>query len=299
MRVLITGGTGLIGRVLCRVLVADGHEVIVLSRSPHARKNDIPAGVHFHGWDGRSPESWGHLIHGETAVINLAGDNSAALRWTGTHKQPVLESRLAVGQAVVQAIENAPEKPRVLLQASAVSYYGDCENDIIIEDSPAGEGWRAEVCQEWEQVTANVDVRQCILRIGLVMDTHGGALPLLLMGSRFYNKQSGSGARWIPWIHNHDVALSLQFLMKHETASGAFNIVAPNPQTQHFFMQALSDTIKTTALIPVSESALRLALDETAATALDSQRAIPYRLTHLGYKFRFPSVEDALHHLIG
>lgn len=299
MRVLITGGTGLIGRLLCRVLLADGHEIIVLSRSPQAQKDVIPAGIHLHEWDGRSAEGWGHLIQHDTAIINLAGENTAALRWAGIHKQRILESRIAAAQAVAEAIENAPEKPRILLQASAASYYGDCENDIIIEDSPAGEGWRAEACQQWEQITASLNVRQCILRIGIVLDTTGGALPLMLLGSRFYDRQAGSGQQWIPWVHNQDVALALRFLMKHDSASGAFNIVAPNPQPNSIFMRELSSTLKTTTWIPLPEIALRRALGETAKTALDSQRAIPYRLTQLGYQFRFPTLEDTLHHLIG
>ncbi len=299
MRVLITGGTGLIGGLLCRVLVADGHEVIVLSRSPQIKKNSVPHGVQLCEWDGRSADGWGHLIQHDTAIINLAGENTAALRWTGSHQQSILESRIAAGQAVVQAIENAPEKPRVLLQASSVAYYGDCENDIVIEDSPAGEGWRAEVCQQWEQVTTRLDVRQCILRFGLVLDTKGGALPLMLSGSRFYRKQPGSSVQWIAWVHNQDVALALRFLLKHETASGAFNIVAPNPQTNTVFMQALNETIKATPLIPLPEADLRLTSDEMTTTTLDSQRVIPYKLNQLGYKFRFPTVEDALHHLMG
>jgi uncharacterized protein len=297
MRVLITGGTGLIGGVLCRVLLADSHEVIVLSRSPQAKKDSVPHGVQLQVWDGDN--SWAHLLHHDTAVINLVGGNIAALRWGDTRKQLVFESRIAAAQALVKAIENAPEKPHVLLQASDVGYYGDCENDIVIEDSPVGEGWHAETCREWEQVTAGLGVRQCILRIGLVLDRQSGALPLLMLGAGLYNEQQASRVQWLPWVHHLDVALALRFLMKHETAAGAFNIVASNPQTKCDFMKALNDTIKATPLPSTSESALHIALDETAAITPDSQRVIPYRLTHLGYKFRFPTLEDALRHLIG
>jgi len=298
MRVLITGGTGLIGRVLCRVLLKDGHEVIVLSRSPQSHKFVLPPGVELHAWDGISPDGWGHLIHSDTTIINLAGGRSNMLHWRGADKQHILNSRIAAAQAVAQAIENAPEKPRVLLQASAVGYYGDCESDIVVEDSPVGEGWRAEICHEWEQATARLDVRQCILRFGLVLDTHSGALPSMLLGSGFRDEQYANDAGWIPWVHNHDVALSLKFLLNHEQASGPFNIASPNPQTSCHFIRTLSDTIKTTSLIPVPEATLQQALGETEVTALDSQRVIPYNLSRLGYKFRFPSLEDAFRHLV-
>jgi uncharacterized protein (TIGR01777 family) len=295
MRVLITGGAGLIGRVLCRVLLAEGHEVIVLSRSPQAKKDSIPQGIHIQGWDGRSDEGWGHLIHRETAVINLAGESISALRRMKARKQDKLESRIITGQAVAQAIERAPEKPRLLIQASDVCYYGDCENDIVVEDSPVGEGWRAEACREAEQVTARLTVRRCILRFGLVLDLQGGVLPLMMRATGSYGKPANS-PQWIPWVHHLDAALSIRFLMKHETASGAFNIVAPNPQMNHIFMQTLSETAKTVSLPSSPAPGL---VDETIPLILDSQRVIPYRLTQLGYKFRFPTIEDALRQLIG
>lgn len=298
MRILVTGGTGLIGVPLCHKLASSGHEVIVLTRNPAAHAGRLSRRVRLEQWDGRTPAGWGHLLTGQTAIINLAGENPAHWRWTPAHRKRVLESRLHAAQAIAEAIHSAAQPPCVLLQASAVGYYGDCGDDLVIEASPPGDDWRAQVCVAWEDATAGLDVRRCLLRIGIVLDSQGGALPAMLLASRLYGKCMGSGKQWIPWIHTHDVARSIHFLLDEPKASGVFNLTAPHPETNRHLMQALSSITARPPLLPVPAWALWLALGEMATTVLDSQRVLPERLLALGFHFQFDSLVDALRHLL-
>jgi uncharacterized protein len=292
VRVIITGGTGVIGKRLAMLLSPD-HEVIILSRNPQS-VTDMPAGVQVQGWDARTANGWGHLLNGDTAIVNLAGKNPANWRWTAAHKRAVLESRIQAGKAVVEAVRNASQKPCVLLQASAVGYYGNRGDEILTEDSTPGQGFRAEVCLEWERVTASLDIRQCWLRIGIVLTKSGGAFPPMLLGSQMLGRQLGDGRQWIPWIHNEDTARAIQFLMMQENASGIFNLCAPEPVTNRVFMQTLGQVIHRPPIVPVPEFALRLALGEMAGTVLDSQRVLPKRLLEAGFNFGFSTIKEAV-----
>jgi uncharacterized protein (TIGR01777 family) len=296
MRIIITGGTGLIGMPLVKLLARDGHEVIVLSRNPNAKT--APAGAHMLRWDARTPESWGYLVDGDTAIVNLAGENPASWLWTDAHKQRIRDSRLAASAAVAEAIMAAPQTPRALLQASAVGYYGDTGDDIAIEQSPPGDDWRARLCVEWEDATAGLPVRRCLLRIGIVLDRSGGAFPPMLLGARLLGRQIGNGRQWVPWVHNHDVARAIRFLLRSERADGAFNLVAPQPQTNAAFMRYIGEGTGTPSLFTMPERVLRAAVGEMADTVLASQRVLPQRLSELGYSFLFPTAEDALRHLL-
>lgn len=294
MRVIVTGGSGLIGTVLVRQLLDNGHEVIVLSRNPDKTRPSLPTSIQLEKWDAKTGESWSHHINADTAIVNLAGENPANWRWTDAHKRRVLESRITTSQAVVEAIQLASQPPRVLLQASAVGYYGDRGDTIITEDTPPASGFRADVCVEWEQVTASLNVRTVYLRIGIVLDKRGGALPPLRLASYLMGRRLGDGKQWIPWIHNEDVAGAIRFLMHDQNAMGAFNLSAPNPATNREMMQTLSRITHVPALIPVPAFALKLALGEMSETVLDSQRVIPQKLNDAGYTFMFPELEATL-----
>lgn len=200
-RTIITGGTGLIGRALAAELVARGHEVIVLSRSPG--RVGLPNGVRVERWDGRSAAGWGSLAEGATAIVNLAGENLAAGRWTSERKQLIRESRLQAGQAVIDAVIRTTRKPRVVIQASGVGYYGPRGDEFVTEEAPPGTDFLARLCVDWESSTALVEsmgVRQAIIRTGLVLSRQGGALPRLLLPFRFFvGGPMGSGHQWYPW----------------------------------------------------------------------------------------------------
>lgn len=302
MRVIITGGTGLIGRALAADLAQEGHEVIVLSRSPERHADRLPAGVRAERWDARTSEGWAHLADGADAIVNLAGESIAAGRWTPERKTRIRESRLNAGRAVVEAVQAATNRPRVVVQASAVGYYGPCGDEEVTEDHPPGSDFLARVCVEWEASTAPVEelgVRRPILRTGIVLSAEGGALPRMLppfklgLGGRL-----GSGRQWFPWIHIRDEVRAIRFLVEQENASGPYNLTAPNPVTNAEFTQALGRVLGRPALFPVPALALKLIFGEMATVLLDGQRAVPRRLLDAGFTFEFTDVETALRNLL-
>lgn len=301
-RIIITGGTGLIGQELSTDLVKDGHEVIVLSRSPN-REHGVPQGVQVVGWDARTAEGWGHLADGAAAIVNLAGENLAAGRWTAERKRRIIQSRVNAGQAVVEAVRAATQKPGVVIQASGVDYYGQRGDEMITEETPQGETFLADVCREWEGASAEVEamgVRHVITRSGLVLSTEGGSLPRLLLPFRlFVGGPLGSGQQWWSWIHMADEVAAIRFLMETEAARGPFNLVAPNPLTNAEFSRILGKVLGRPAVMPVPAFALRLVLGEMAGVVLGGQRAVPKRLQEMGYRFLFPDLEQALRELLG
>jgi len=302
MRILITGGTGLIGRALAADLVREGHEVIVLSRHPE-RASDMPSGVRVQGWDARTAEGWAHLADGADAIVNLAGENLAAGRWTAERKRRIRESRVNAGRAVAEAVEAASRKPRVVVQASAVGYYGPCGDEEITEEHPPGNDFLARVCVEWEASTAAVEemgVRRPVIRTGVVLSATEGALPRMLPPFRFgLGGPLGSGRQWFPWIHLADEVGAIRFLIEHAEAGGPFNLSAPNPVTNAEFTRALGRVLGRPTFMRVPAFALRLLFGEMGTVLLEGQRAVPKRLLEAGYTFRFTEVEAALGDLLG
>src|SRR5260370_26825452 len=229
MRVIILGGTGLIGRARVALLSQNGHEVVVVRRHPPFATQRFQqqrlTNVQIVGWDARTAQGWGELISQESAIVNLAGATPAHWRWTRAYRARILESRLRAGQAVMQAMERYGS-PAVLVQASASGYYGDRGQELLPETSLPGQGFRARVCQEWEASTAHAPTRRCIIRTGLVLDLHAGAFPPLLRFARLLGSQVSSGHQWLPWIHRVDVARAIQFLLEQRQLSGPFNLCA-------------------------------------------------------------------------
>ncbi len=299
MRVIITGGTGLIGRSLAADLAADGHSVIVLSRSPE--RAQPPEGVTVAAWDARSADGWGYLVEGSDGIVNLAGESLLGY-WTGAKKRRILRSRLDSAAAVVEAVEAARAKPRVLIQASATGYYGPRGSEIVREDTPPGTGFLAGIAVEWEASTAPVEpmgVRRVIIRTGTVLSTEGGGLPLLMLPFRFFvGGPLGGGQQWMPWIHVTDEVRAIRFLLLDNGASGPFNVAAPNPLTNAEFARDLGRAAGRPSLLPVPAFALRLVLGEMSSVVLNGQRAVPGRLLEQGFAFRFPRAAGALEDLL-
>jgi hypothetical protein len=296
-RVLITGGTGLIGRALSASLAGDGYEVVVLSRNPVGAAG-LPSRVRVERWDARTAEGWGGLVDGAHAVVNLAGEAIAAGRWTTERKSRIRESRLNAGRAVVQAIESAKRKPLVLVQASGVGYYGPCGEEEVSESAPAGQDYLARLAVEWEGSTAGVEamgVRRAIIRTGVVLSRNGGALPRMMLPFRlFVGGRLGSGRQWLPWIHIADEVGAIRFLMENEKAKGAFNLSAPNAVTNADFSRLLGRKLRRPACVPTPAFLLRLLFGEMAGMLLTGQKAVPRHLAQMGYAFRFTEAEAAL-----
>jgi uncharacterized protein (TIGR01777 family) len=302
MRIIMTGGTGLIGKALCAQLSADGHIVTVLSRNPD-KSRDMPAGVRVEQWDGKTTQGWGQLVDGADAVINLAGAGIADAPWTESRKQLIRESRIQAGLAIQNAIKAAEKKPAVLLQASAVGYYGQNHDDsIITEATAAGGDFLAKTCFDWEMSTAPVarmGVRRVILRTGIVLSNTGGAFPKMLLPFKFFaGGPLGNGKQWMPWIHIHDEIRAIMHLLTHPATEGAYNLCAPNPVTNKQFSNLVGSQMGRPAFLPAPAFALKTVLGEMSTILLDGQRAIPEKLEQSGFVFTYPTAHEALSQLL-
>lgn len=302
MRTLITGGTGLIGRALIDSLVADGHTVTVLTRSPQKHQSSLPSAVTALGWDGKSAAGWGHLAEGADAIVNLAGEGIADGRWSAARKQRIRQSRVDAGRAVVEAVGQAKQKPKVVVQASAVGYYGIGDASPLPESSPAGQDFLGQVCADWEASSAEVEqmgVRRTIIRTGIVLSTKGGAFPKLLLPFRFFaGGPIGHGRQYFPWIHIDDQVRAIRFLMENEQARGPFNLAAPNPPTNREFVQKLGKAMGRPALLPVPAIAFQLIFGEMSTVLLDGQRAVPTALQQAGFSFAQPEAVAAIRDIL-
>jgi len=302
MRVVIAGGTGLIGRALSNDLAteADAHEIIILSRAPE-RAMGLPLGARAVRWDARSADGWASVVDGADAVVNLAGASLLSL-WTGERKRRIRESRLNVGHALVEAVERAGNKPRVLVQASGVDYYGFTGDHMLTEDAPPGESFLARLAVEWEASTAPVEgmgVRRAIIRSGLVFSRDGGAFPLMLLPFRLYlGGVLGSGKQWFPWIHIADEVRAIRFLIEEEDAHGPYNLTALGLVTHAELMHAIGRALHRPTWLRVPAFAVRLVLGQMGSLLLEGQRAAPRRLQGAGFEFRFPTADAALHDLL-
>lgn len=253
-------------------------------------------------WDAHTAEGWGYLVDDADAIVNLTGENIAAGRWTAKRKRRILESRLNAGRAVVQAIKSAAHKPRVIIQASGIGYYGPCGNEEITEETPAGKDFLAQLAVEWEASTVQVEawgVRRAIARTGVVLSTKGGALPRMLLPFRlFLGGRLGNGQQWLPWIHMADEVGAIRFLIDNESASGPFNLTASNPLTNADFSRIVGQQLRRPAFIPIPSLVLRFLFGEMATLLLYGQRAVPQRLLQLGFTFQFPKADSALQDIL-
>lgn len=305
MRILITGGTGLIGSALAAELAQAGHEVIVLTRNPD-KATGLPAGVRAERWDGRTAQGWGHLADGAGAIVNLAGASIAGegllpSRWTDERKYLILQSRLDAGRAVVEAVQQAAHKPGGVVQASGIGIYGFADDRVLDETAPAGTDWLAQVAVQWEAATAPVEamgVRRVVIRTAVVFSRTGGVLPLMLLPFRlFVGGPVGSGRQYVSWIHLADEVGAIRFLIENPAASGPFNLVAPDVMTNAEVSRVIGRVLRRPSWFPLPAFAMRLMFGEVATLLLEGQRAQPKRLLELGYTFRFPTLEAALRDL--
>ena len=300
MRVLITGGTGLIGKALAIELVGRGHDVTLLSRDPE-KAIGLPDEVRIERWDAHTADGWGSLADGAGAIVNLAGESIAAGRWTHERKRRIRESRLNAGQAIVRAIETVPNKPGLVVQASGIGIYGDCGDDEVTEETRPGHDFLAQFAIEWEQSTSslqNLGVRWLAIRTGVVLSSAGGALGRMILPRYFYAKRFGSGLQWFPWIHIADEVGAISFLIENGAACGSFNLSAPNPVTNAMFCERLGKELGRPVPIPIPSSLLSMFLGEMSTALLYSQRAVPQRLLQMDFTFRFPGIDLALQDLL-
>lgn len=303
MRVFLTGGTGLIGVRLAKALCDRGDSVVVLSRDPKAAGAKLPAGVQAVVGDPMTPGDWVQAVDGCDAVVNLAGENLFARRWRAWFKQLIRDSRVLSTQNIVAAFEKSAVRPKVLIQGSAVGYYGFTEDQMLDEGAPAGDDFLGRTCVEWESAAKPVEalgVRLVLLRTGVVLDADGGALVQMVRPFRkFVGGPVGSGRQWLSWIHWADQVGLILFALDNPAVVGPLNACAPEPATNRDFSKALGRVLHRPSFMKAPGFMLRLVLGEVADLVRKGQRAVPQKAEALGYKFRFPEAEPALRDLLG
>ncbi|MHC4388349.1 MAG: TIGR01777 family oxidoreductase [Planctomycetota bacterium] len=303
MRIVITGATGFIGRVLCQALHKD-YELTALSRNPQRAAKSLGGLAAVVQWDGKTPGGWQESVDGALAVINLAGENIGSGRWTKSKKTAILQSRLDAAHAIIATAENVQRKPAVVVQASGVGYYGDRSDEILDEGSSLGTGFLADVAKKWEAAIEPIQergVRLVTVRLGVVLGPEGGLIPRLLPVFRFFlGGHPGSGRQWLSWIHIDDVTAAVRLLIENKDLQGPFNLTSPNPVLAKDFYRLLGQVMHRPAFFPLPAFGLKLLMGQMATELLlAGQRAVPKRLLQARYEYRYPDARSALEEIIG
>ena len=293
MKILITGGTGFIGRELCKLLLESEQQLTVLSRKPESVAALCGANVH-------AINKLADLSKKDSfdAIINLAGEGIADARWSPSRKQVLLDSRVKVTEQLIEFIDRAEKKPAVLISGSAVGYYGDQGATELDESSAFKEGFAHRLCAEWEAVAEQAKgygVRVCIIRTGLVVGAKGGFLKRMLIPFKLgLGGRLGAGRQWMSWIHMHDYIGIMQLMLKTNKLEGVFNATAPNPVSNDQFTRCLAKILKRPAFLPVPVFVLKLLMGEMSELLIGGQRVLPKRLQEENFNFEFTSLEQAL-----
>jgi uncharacterized protein (TIGR01777 family) len=304
MRALVTGATGLLGRALVTRLMHGSMPTppMILSRDPDNALRVLGTSRAAR-WDAAGEPPPAAAFERIEAVFHLAGEPLAEGRWTAERKRRIRESRVLGTRNLVAGLSAlAGPRPRVLVSASAVGYYGARGDQALDEGAPCGEGFLAEVCAAWEseaQAAAALGMRVVCVRTGVVLSTEGGALARMLPAFRLgAGGPLGGGAQWMPWIHVDDAVGLLLHAARHDAIGGPMNAVAPQPVTNATFTRALGAALHRPAVVPMPKAALRLAFGEMSSLLFDSQRVLPGVAQRTGYLFRHPELEGALRDLL-
>jgi uncharacterized protein (TIGR01777 family) len=294
MRILLAGASGFLGTRLGDRLRAAGHELTRLVRRPAQAGDEVT-------WNPSAGQLDPAAVAGADAVINLAGAGVGDRRWNARYKSLIRSSRVDTTGTIAYAIKSLPaaDRPRVLLQSSAVGWYGDTGDRAVTEESPAGTGFLADVCRVWEAAARPAEdagTRVVLLRTGLPLDAAGGLLkPQLLIFRLGLGGKLGGGKQWVPWIGLADWLSATEFLLERDDLAGPVNMVGPEPVTNATFTRALGEALHRPAVLQVPGIALQVALGEFAHEALRSQRVLPGVLQRAGFTFAEPTLPAALH----
>ena len=301
MKVAITGATGFVGRRLVERLQEQGHQPLILTRNPAAAQRAFPT-LEIIAYTPTESGSWQQAIAGCDAVVNLAGEPIAESRWTPKQKQEILNSRQLGTQKIVEAIAQANPKPAVLVNASAIGYYGTSETATFDETSPAGNDFLAEVCQAWEAEAKKVKdagVRLVILRLGIVLGNGGALAKMIPPFKLFAGGPLGTGRQWFSWIHRDDLVNLILEALNRPDIEGVLNATALNPVRMSELCQTLGKTIERPSWLPVPSFALEALLGEGAKVVLEGQQVLPKRTTRYGFEYQYPTLKQALEEIYG
>ena len=291
MKIIVAGGTGFIGEPLVGRLIARGHDVAVLTRNPAKVRSGraVP-------WSSVASE-----VAGAAVVINLAGENVGAGRWTAERKRRIVDSRVGSTRELVEAMRDNPPQRRTFISASAVGYYGLRGDELLDESAPAGEGFLADVVRQWEEAARGAETiaRVVLLRFGVVLASEGGALQKMMLPFRLgVGGPIGSGRQWMSWVDREDVLRAMEWAIDRPEVRGVYNITAPNPVINRDFARALGRALRRPAVLPTPAFALRLIFGQMAdEMLLSGQRVAPARATIEGFAFEYPTIDAALRHV--
>jgi len=295
--VLITGGTGLIGSVVCKKLLDNGYKVTVLSRHPdsvHQKCGQQVVGI----------KSFSEINEDVVidAVINLAGEAIADKRWSKTRKAELEASRIDLTHDLVTWIAKRQNKPECIISGSAVGWYGDCGSEVITEQSTCHDEYTHQLCDAWEKSALKAKqagIRVCIVRTGLVLAPKGGFLQKMLLPFKLgVGGKLGSGEQYMPWIHLTDMANLLIFILEDHRANGVFNACSPQPVTNKVFTASLAKQLHRFAFVPVPAILLKCLLGEMSRLLLTGQNARPEKAQALGFQFAYTDVTLALNDVL-
>jgi uncharacterized protein (TIGR01777 family) len=298
MNIVIAGGTGFIGRALCASLGLDGHQVSLLTRRREEVQQSGGSAVTVIEWNGRGAGTWERCLDGADAVINLAGAPIADGRWTDARKRLLTDSRVLTTRSLIEALSRCSPKPRTLINASGIGYYGASDDHVLNEGAQRGHGFLADLCLAWETEALRAQefgVRVVTLRTGMVLEQDGGALPKMLLPFKlFIGGPILPGTQWVSWIHREDHIGMIRWALTTPNVSGPVNAVAPESVTMQQFCKAIGRALHRPSWLPVPGFALRVALGELATLMTTGQRIHPEKALSGGYIFHYPQLEPAL-----
>lgn len=290
--VLITGGTGFIGRNLIPLLQRDNYKIIVLSRTPSKYQDD------FYFKHVELVRDLAEVKHANI-VINLAGANLSAKRWTNQYKQEIVTSRLSLTSNLIDWMSNLEHKPHTLISGSAIGFYGPRGNETLDEGSTSGcaSEFQVRLCTQWEDAAYRAEslgVRVCCIRTGVVLGDEGALSQMLLPFKLGLGGKLGSGNQYFSWIHIQDHVRAVKHLIDNDSLTGSFNLTAPNPVTNETLTKTLGKVLGRPTFMTVPGFALKLVMGEMAQILLTGQRVVPHKLEESGFKFNYPELEQAL-----
>ena len=293
MHILITGGTGLIGRHLIPRLLLLGHQISVVTRDVASARDKLDARVSL--WSGLAQQ---HDLNGIDAVINLAGEPIADKRWTAQHKQQLCESRWQITERIASLINASSAPPAVLISGSATGFYGDTGDLVMTEEDPGHEEFTHTLCARWEQLALSAQsarTRVCLLRTGVVLAKEGGALSKMKLPFKMgIGGPIGSGKQYMPWIHIDDMVNAILWLLDNENLHGPFNMVSPYAVRNEQFAAMLGHAMHRPAFMRTPASAIKMMMGESAVLVLGGQHVLPKRLEASGFGFRWYQLDEAL-----
>ncbi len=301
MKIVLTGATGFVGVRLVERLHALGDRIVVLARNPQKATRQFPQdtfpNVEVISYTPFALGDWAKAVSGSDAVINLAGEPIAGVRWTDKRKQEIRDSRILTTKVLVEAIAKADLKPEVLISGSAIGYYSTSLDKSFDEYSDAGDDFLANVCKDWEaaaEAVTSLGLRLVKLRTGIVLGMGGAIakmLPIFQVGG---GGKIGNGKQWFSWIHRDDLVELIIYALQNAQISGALNATAPKPVTNEDFTVAFAKAVKRPAFLPVPAAALILIFGEGATVLLDGQRVVPHKAEINKFTFQYPDIDTAL-----